>query len=104
MLAYAASKAALESMVRTIARQVADKGVTCNVLAPGAIETARNRDALADEAIATACSPASPPGGSERRRIAPMSRFSSRPTPPATSPARRSSSMAACISSQDRKP
>jgi NAD(P)-dependent dehydrogenase (short-subunit alcohol dehydrogenase family) len=48
MLVYAASKAALESMVRNIARQVAGQGVTCNVLAPGAIATARNREALAD--------------------------------------------------------
>lgn len=50
MLVYAASKAALESMVRNIARQVAGQGVTCNVLAPGAIATARNREALADAA------------------------------------------------------
>jgi len=50
MLVYAAGKAALESMVRNIARQVAGKGVTCNVLAPGAIATARNREALADAA------------------------------------------------------
>ncbi|KRE16803.1 hypothetical protein ASE66_09080 [Bosea sp. Root483D1] len=50
MLAYAASKAALESMVRNIARQVAASGVTCNVLAPGAIATARNREALAEPA------------------------------------------------------
>ncbi len=48
MLVYAASKAALESMVRNIARQVAGRGVTCNVLAPGAIATARNREVLAD--------------------------------------------------------
>lgn len=50
MLIYAASKAALESMVRNIARQVARHGVTCNVLAPGAIATARNSEALADTA------------------------------------------------------
>jgi NAD(P)-dependent dehydrogenase (short-subunit alcohol dehydrogenase family) len=50
MLVYAASKAALESVVRNIARQVARQGVTCNVLAPGAIATARNREALADAA------------------------------------------------------
>ena len=48
MLVYAASKAALESMIRNIARQVAGRGVTCNILAPGAIATARNREALAD--------------------------------------------------------
>lgn len=50
MLVYAASKAALKSMVRNIARQVAGQGVTCNLLAPGAIATARNREALADAA------------------------------------------------------
>lgn len=50
MLVYAASKAALESMIRNIARQVAARGVTCNILAPGAIATARNREALADPA------------------------------------------------------
>ncbi len=54
MLVYAASKAALESMVRNIARQVAGQGVTCNVLAPGAIATARNREALADAAYRNA--------------------------------------------------
>lgn len=48
-------------MVRNIARQVAGQGVTCNVLAPGAIATARNRDALADAAYrdaVLACIPA----------------------------------------------
>lgn len=54
MLVYAASKAALESMTRNIARQVAASGVTCNVLAPGAIATARNREALADPAYRAA--------------------------------------------------
>lgn len=49
MLVYAAGKAALASMVRNLARQLAPKGVTCNVVAPGVIETARNREALADE-------------------------------------------------------
>lgn len=54
MLVYAASKAALESMTRNIARQVAASGVTCNVLAPGAIATARNRGTLADPAYRAA--------------------------------------------------
>ncbi|KQK30470.1 hypothetical protein ARD30_13105 [Bosea thiooxidans] len=54
MLVYAASKAALESMTRNIARQVAASGVTCNVLAPGAIATARNRETLADPAYRAA--------------------------------------------------
>lgn len=50
MLVYAASKAALASMVRNLARQLAPKGVTCNVVAPGVIETARNREALSEPA------------------------------------------------------
>lgn len=50
MLAYAASKSALESIIRNIARQTADCGVTANVLAPGAIETPRNRETLSDPA------------------------------------------------------
>ena len=48
MLVYAATKAAMVSMARNLARQVAAAGVTVNVLSPGAIETARNADALAD--------------------------------------------------------
>lgn len=54
MLAYAASKAALASMVGNIARQIAGRGVTANVLAPGAIETRRNREALAEPAYRAA--------------------------------------------------
>lgn len=50
MLAYAASKAAQLNMVRSLAGQFAPHGVTINNLAPGAIETARNTDALKDAA------------------------------------------------------
>lgn len=50
MLVYAATKAAQASMVRNLARQLAGSGVTCNTLAPGVIETERNRTALANEA------------------------------------------------------
>ena len=48
MIVYAATKAALASMARSLAREVAAQGVTVNVLSPGAIETRRNADALAD--------------------------------------------------------
>jgi len=37
-------------MVRTLAKQVAPFGVTVNNLAPGVIDTDRNRDALSDQA------------------------------------------------------
>jgi NAD(P)-dependent dehydrogenase (short-subunit alcohol dehydrogenase family) len=39
------------NMVMNVAKQVAPHGVTVNSLAPGAIETDRNRDALADPAL-----------------------------------------------------
>lgn len=39
-LAYAASKAGIEGMNRRLALDVADRGVTANVIAPGAVNTA----------------------------------------------------------------
>lgn len=54
MLVYAATKSALVSIVRTLARQVAPAGVTVNVLSPGAIATQRNEAALADPAYRAA--------------------------------------------------
>ncbi|TDB67036.1 SDR family NAD(P)-dependent oxidoreductase [Arundinibacter roseus] len=41
MIVYAATKAAVENMVKNVAIQVADKGVTVNNLAPGVIGTPR---------------------------------------------------------------
>lgn len=63
MLVYAASKAALASMMRNLARQLASRGVTCNTVAPGVIETARNREALADEAYRARVLAQVPAGG-----------------------------------------
>lgn len=48
MVAYAASKAAQENLVRNIARQVAAEGITVNNLCPGVFATDRNREAIAD--------------------------------------------------------
>ncbi|MFD2263395.1 SDR family NAD(P)-dependent oxidoreductase [Lacibacterium aquatile] len=45
---YAASKNAQTSLIRTLAKEVAGKGVTANNLAPGAISTDRNAEVLAD--------------------------------------------------------
>lgn len=48
MIIYAASKAAQRNMVKTLAWQLGRKGITINNLAPGVIDTARNKEALAD--------------------------------------------------------
>lgn len=48
MLIYAGTKAALANMARNLAAQLAPFGVTVNNLAPGAIATERNAQALAD--------------------------------------------------------
>jgi NAD(P)-dependent dehydrogenase (short-subunit alcohol dehydrogenase family) len=49
MIAYAASKVAQVSMVKSLAPQFAPNGVTINNLAPGAISTGRNEEVLKDE-------------------------------------------------------
>jgi NAD(P)-dependent dehydrogenase (short-subunit alcohol dehydrogenase family) len=49
MIAYAASKVAQVSMVKSLAPQFAPHGVTINNLAPGAISTGRNEEVLRDE-------------------------------------------------------
>jgi NAD(P)-dependent dehydrogenase (short-subunit alcohol dehydrogenase family) len=62
MLIYAATKAAQTSLVRNLARQLAPRGVTVNVLSPGAIATARNQEALADPAYRDAVAAKIPAG------------------------------------------
>jgi len=48
MLVYAGTKAAQENMARNLAKQVAGTGVTVNNLAPGVIDTDRNKAVLSD--------------------------------------------------------
>ena len=48
MLIYSAGKAALENVVRSLAPQLAPMGITINCIAPGAIRTDRNSQALSD--------------------------------------------------------
>ncbi len=43
---YAASKAALVSLVRTLAAENADRGITANVVLPGTMDTPANRAAM----------------------------------------------------------
>ncbi len=44
--AYSASKAALVSLIRTVAIENKDSGITANVILPGTIDTAANRKAM----------------------------------------------------------
>ena len=48
MLIYAASKAAQTNMVQSLALQLAGDGITVNNVAPGVIDTDRNKEALSD--------------------------------------------------------
>lgn len=50
MLVYSASKAAICNMVKSLAVQLAPYGININNLAPGTIDTIRNRDVLTDTA------------------------------------------------------
>lgn len=62
MLAYAATKGGLRSLLRGIAHAAAADGVTANVLSPGVIVTRRNAEALADAAYARQVRGAIPAG------------------------------------------
>lgn len=52
MIAYSASKSALENLVRSLAKQLGPDGVTVNNLSPGVFATDRNTEALSDPAYA----------------------------------------------------
>jgi NAD(P)-dependent dehydrogenase (short-subunit alcohol dehydrogenase family) len=43
---YAASKAALVSLIKTVARENSDRGITANVVLPGTMDTPGNRTAM----------------------------------------------------------
>ncbi len=59
---YSATKCAVMSLVKNIAKQVAPFGVTVNNIAPGAIATPRNADVYADEEQRKAVEAAIPMG------------------------------------------
>lgn len=46
---YAASKGGMEMLTKTLALEVADKGIRINAIAPGAIATMMSIDILQDE-------------------------------------------------------
>ena len=52
MIVYAASKSALENLVRSLAKQIGPDGITINNLCPGVFATDRNAEVLANESYA----------------------------------------------------
>ncbi len=54
---YAASKAGLIGLTKSIAKELASKNVTCNAIAPGFIETAMTKDVSDKEAAIAAAIP-----------------------------------------------
>ena len=46
---YSASKGGMEMLTKTVALEVADKGIRVNGIAPGAIATDMNKEILQDE-------------------------------------------------------
>ncbi len=62
MLIYAASKCGQTALVRSLSVQLAPLGITVNNIAPGVINTDRNREALSDEAYARLVSSLIPMG------------------------------------------
>lgn len=57
--AYSASKAALVSLIRTVALENKDAGITANVILPGTIDTPVNRKAMSGADVSTWVQPAS---------------------------------------------
>jgi NAD(P)-dependent dehydrogenase (short-subunit alcohol dehydrogenase family) len=57
--AYSASKAALVSLIRTVALENKDVGITANVILPGTIDTPANRKAMPGADVSTWVQPAS---------------------------------------------
>ena len=57
--AYSASKAALVSLIRTVALENKDRGITANAILPGTIDTAANRKAMPGADIRTWVQPSS---------------------------------------------
>jgi len=56
--AYSASKAAMVSLIRTVAQENKDAGITANVILPGTMDTPANRKAMPNADISKWIQPA----------------------------------------------
>ena len=56
--AYSASKAAMVSLIRTVALENKDKGITANAILPGTIDTPANRKDMPTADVSTWVQPA----------------------------------------------
>jgi NAD(P)-dependent dehydrogenase (short-subunit alcohol dehydrogenase family) len=56
---YSASKAAMVSLIKTVALENKDVGITANVILPGTMDTAANRKAMPDADVGKWVQPAS---------------------------------------------
>ena len=56
--AYSASKAAMVSLIQTVARENKDAGITANVILPGTIDTSANREAMPNADVSKWVQPA----------------------------------------------
>ena len=81
---YAAAKSALHGATKSLAREMASRGITANVIAPGVIRGGMADDTFGDEAIKQMV----PAGRAGTRRKSPRWSPSCVRTPPATSTAR----------------
>ena len=98
---YTAAKAGLIGFTKTVAREVASRGITVNAVAPGFIST-RMVDAVPEELRKQIMERIPLPGSARRRTWRRLSRFSPATTPP-TSPGRSSASTEGWASSGARR-
>lgn len=93
---YSAAKGGLRNFTRCLALELAPRKINVNNVAPGTVLTQMVQELLDDPQASRSTKRRFRGVAPARRRTSPAPCSSSRATPPITSPARRSSSMAVC--------